>query len=420
MRLLKRFIVLLTSLTAAFSLSMAAYAQSDGFYNENELALPVKAPYDTKYTNIQWSTSEADTAGVPVPFGEYVFMPSGNKIRKLSEKDGSILYTAELSEKVSETCSGAACGEVLIQPARTRIFALNADNLEIKCSRTFGEICTDAAICDGLAYFGAKTDDGYAFYCADIEKELSTVWEYRCESAPSSPALHRDHVVFSAGKTLVCHEKSTDGFTENDIDADMVGAPFVSEYAVFVSTADGGVIKLRLMDSGEVEDGTITRCDTAKGLTSPVVWNGRVYVSSDEGLFILDSLNMTVEQQFKEIKNGTAPLVCYGAGPRVYVTAKLSDYWCLYSINDHEELDEPKISQLAKLQNFEEGRTAVSDMGTMYFRDGIGRLFALTIAPYNVFLMILKLVLLLALIVMVFLLLRYWVKQRAQKRPPEY
>lgn len=418
--LLKRFLYVLTSVTAALSLSMAAYAQSDGFYNESELALPVKAPYDTKYTNIQWSTSEADTAGVPVPWGEYVFMPVGNKIRKLSETDGSIAGTAELSEKVSETCSGAAAGGILIQPARTKIFALNAENLEIKCSRAFGEICTDSAICDGLAYFGAKTDDGYVFYCADTENELSVVWEYPCDSAPSSPALHGEHVVFSAGEKLICHEKDGDGFTENDVGADMVGAPFVSEYAVFLSTSDGGVIKLRLTDSGNVEDGTVTRCEAAEGLTSPVEWDGRVYVSSDEGLFILDSLNMTVEQQFGEIKKGTAPLVCYGAGPRIYVTAPFEDYWCLYSVYDYEELDKPKVSQLAKLENFEGGRTAVSDTGTMYFRDGIGRLFALTIAPYNVFLMILKLVLLLALIVMVFLLLRYWVKQRAQKRPPEY
>ncbi len=418
--MLKRIIRALAGLAAA-ALSVTAFAQSDGFYNESELAVPVKAPYDTKYTNVEWSTSQADTAGVPVPCGEYVFMPAMNKIRKLSEKDGSILCTAELDEKVSETCSGAAAGGILIQPARTKIFALSAADLTIKCSRSFGgEICTDAAIYDNFAYFGVRTDDGYAFYCADIENGLSTVWEYRCELAPSSPALHGGYVVFTVGEKLVCHEKSGDGVTESDIGAETVGAPFVSEYAVFISAADGDVIKLRLTDSGEVEDGTITSCKTAKGLSSPAEWDGRVYVSSDEGLFILDSLNMTVEERLSEIKNGTPPLVCYGSGPRVYVTAPLEDYWCLYSVYDYQELDEPEISQLAKLENFEGGRTAVSDTGTMYFRDGIGRLFALTVAPYNVFMIILKLVLLLALIVMVFLLLRYWVKQRAQKRPPEY
>ncbi len=406
---------------AALMLSVTAAAESDGFYNESELALPVKAPYDTKYTNIQWSTSEADTAGVPVPWGEYVFMPAGNKIRKLSENDGSVLGAAELSEKVSKTCAGAAAGEILIQPTRTKVFAVNTGNLEIKAARGFGgDICTDAAICDNLAYFGVNLIDEYIFYCVDIEKEFSTVWEYSCESAPSSPALHGDYVVFAVGEQLVCHEKSGDGFVENDLGAEISGTPFISEYAVFVSTADGEVIKLRLTENGTTEDGTITRCKTANGLSSPVSWDGRVYVSSDDGLFILDSLNMTVEEQFGEIKNGTAPLVCYGAGPRVYVTAPLEDYWCLYSVYDYSELDSPEISQLAKLEDFEGGRTTVSNEGTMYFRDGIGRLFALTVAPYNVFFIILKLVLLLALIVLVFLLLRSWVKQRAEKRPPEY
>ncbi len=406
---------------AALMLSVTAAAESDGFYNESELALPVKAPYDTKYTNIQWSTSEADTAGVPVPWSEYVFMPTGNKIRKLSEKDGSVLGAAELTEKVSKTCAGAAAGEILIQPARTKIFAVNAVNLEIKAARGFdGEICTNAAVCDNLAYFGVKSDEEYTFYCVDIEKKLSTVWEYSCKSAPSSPALQGDYVIFAVGEQLVCHEKSGDGFVENEIGAEISGTPFISEYAVFVSTADGEVVKLRLTESGAIEDGTITRCKTANKLSSPVSWDGRVYVSSDEGLLILDSLNMTIEQRFEEIKNGTEPLVCYGAGPRVYVTAPLEDYWCLYSVYDYSELDNPEVSQLAKLEDFEGGRTAVSNEGTMYFRDGIGRLFALTVAPYNVFLIVLKLVLLLALIVLVFLLLRYWVKQRAEKRPPEY
>lgn len=401
--------------------SLSAAADSSGFYTESELALAVKAPYDTKYTNVTWSTSEAETVGVPVAAGARVALPVGNKVNLLSEKDGSLSATIELSENASEQCRGAALGNTLIQPTRTGIAVINLQTDRLVQERSFDlPISSDAAMIDSRAYFAAGEEGDYTFFCVDLSNNLEPLWEYRSSEPISAPSIYGERVVFATGTRLVSADSESGQAVENDVGAVITGAPFAAQYAVYVSAEDGCVYKLRLNSDGTLEEDTLTPCKVGGALSSPLQWNGRVYVASSEGFFILDSLNMSVTRRYDEIKGGTAPIVCFGSGTRVYTVAPLEDYWCLYCIFDMDELDEPQISKLAKLQNFEGGRVAVSDSGTMYFRDGIGRLFALIITDYNIFMIVLKLVLLLALIVLVFIWLRQWAKQRNANRPPEY
>lgn len=418
---LKQIISAAAAIIASAAFSITALADSSGFRTEKELALAVKAPYDTKYTNVAWNTSEAESAGVPVASGTSVFLPVGAKVNKLSEDSGEVTASAELTEKVSEDCGGAVLGNTLLQPTRSGLCVINIQTMEIVSYRSFGgTICTDAAIIDNLAYVGVSFDDGCAFYCVDMSDELNTVWEYSCGSTPSSPAVYEDFVLFSAGSTLVSHHYKDDSFNEIDIGAEISGAPFAGEYAVYLSADDGCAYKLRLNSDGSMEEDTLTACEIGGELSSPMAWNGRLYVSSSEGFYILDSLNMDITRSYSDIGYGTEPIVCYGNGSRVYVVAPLESYWCLYSIYDIDDLDEPAVSQLAKLEDFSGGRISVASSGTMYFRDGIGRLYALKVAEYNLLLIIIKLVLLLVLIVLVFVWLRQWVKQRNAKRPPQY
>jgi outer membrane protein assembly factor BamB len=293
--------------------------------------------------------------------------------------------------------------------------------MQVVSSRSFdGAVCTDAAMIDNLAYFGISGESGYEFVCVDLSDELKTVWEYKSEDRISSAAVYGDYVVFGCGSKLVSCDYKSGAATETEIGAEISGAPFAGEYAIYLSGADGNVYKLRLNDDGTAEDGTLTPCEVGGTLSSPLAWNGRVYVSSSEGFYILDSLNMDIMQSYPEIKSGTDPIVCYGNGSRVYLVAQSTDYWCLYSIYDIDDLDEPDVSQLAKLENFEGGRIAVGSGGTMYFRDGVGRLYALAVAPYSILMIVIKLILLLALIVILFIWLRQWAKQRNAKKPPQY
>lgn len=416
------------SIAAAFAAVITAAAaavcgsaESTGFYTEKELALGINAPYDTKYVNILWNTAETETAGVPVSCGTALIRPAGNRVNKLSGETGELLGCAELDEKVSPSCRGAVSGNTLVQPTRSGIAVINVQTMQQVSSRSFdGTPSSDAAIIDSLAYIAVSGADGYTFYCVDLANGLETVWEYSSSEPLSAPSLSGDYVLFGAGRTLVSVHYKSGEYKESDIGAGICGAPFSGEYAVYLSAEDGNVYKLRLTDDGAVEPDTLTPCKAGGELSAPLAWNGRVYVCSSDGLVIMDSLNMEVTRTISEIKGGTAPLICYGNGPRVYTVAPLEDYWCLYSVLDADEAEAPAVSKLAKLENFEGGRIAAAQNGTLYFRDGIGRVYALAVAQYSILLIVVKLVLLAALFVLVFMLLRKWAKQRSAKRPPQF
>ncbi len=403
---------------AALSLSISAeIVSSVGFRTESELVTAAKTPYDGKYTNIAWDTEESDSAGVPVTLTDSVIFPVGNKVLKLAENTGEELGSSELSEKVSTGCRGAVVGKCLLQPTRTGLAVINTESMSVECYRSFGgNIITDAAAIGNFGYVGVETDDSFSFICVNMEN-LETLWEYASDSPLTSPALFGDYVVFGAGSSLITHHYSGEGYTETPVGTEISGPPFAGEYAVYFSGSDGKSYKLRLNDDGTLEEDTLISCDIGGKLSSPVAWNGRLYVASSEGFYILDSLNMEIITSIPDIKSGTDPIICYGNGPRVYLLYPEGELWNFCCVLDSEELEAPEVTIPARLENFAGGRLTVSSNGTMYFRDGIGRLYAAQVAPYNILLVVVKLLMLLVLVVLVLLILRYWAKNRNANKP---
>ncbi|MCM1274582.1 MAG: hypothetical protein NC299_04365 [Lachnospiraceae bacterium] len=406
--------------TAAFA-ETVTFTETAGFADESA-AVNAKTPYDKNYVEIMWSTSEAETAGVPLADGEFVLIPTLNKVNKLAQKDGSLVSFAELDEKVSENCRGAVLNGVLVQPARTKIFVVETEDMRVVCSAAFGEIVTDVAVIDNYAYFGAKTGDAYKFVCADVSDGLKTVWEYASDSAVTSPSLFGEYVLFGAGESLVAHGKNGAEFAENPVGAEIT-AVFAGKYAVFMSGADGNLYKLRLTDGGSAEEDTLISCGLGGELTAPAELNNRVYVGSSEGFFVLDGLNMEVAERFPELKNCTAPFICTGRGQRAYTAAPYTESdggvcWYLYNILDGDDVQ--TVSELAKIIDYTDGRSAVAANGTMFFRDAFGRVWAVRERENDLFTIILKILLMLAIIIMLMLILRAWAKKRNEKKPPQY
>ena len=77
----------------------------------------------------------------------------------------------------------------------------------------------------------------------------------------------------------------------------------------------------------------------------------------------------------------------------------------------------PTDQIIALMDDFTDGRSAVSKNGTLYFRDSMGRLFALTKVEYNIFMMVLKVIIMLALIAGVFIWIRMLGKRRSASMP---
>lgn len=390
-----------------------------GFASESETVLTVQTPYDKNYVSIDWSTSEAETVGVPLCFGEYVLVPTLNKVNKLSEEDGKITASATLDEKVSENVRGVILNGTLIQPARTSLYVIGLEDMSVIRSKTFGEIVTDVAAADGLAYFGYKDGEKYKMCCADISDGLNVVWEYETENAVTSPSGIGDRIIFGDGSSLVVREDNR--FVKNEVGA-VITYVYAGKYAVFMSCANGELRKLRLDEEGVTEEDSLMSCMLGGKLTAPAGVENHIYVGSAEGFFVVDGLNMEITKCFEELKNSSAPVVTTGSGVRAYTAAPHSDpngdRWYLYNILDTDK-DQTAL-ELAKIVDFTNGKIAVSQSGRMFFRDARGQVWAVSATKPNILVNIIKIALILAIIVMALLILRAWAKKRQEKRPPEY
>ena len=126
---------------------------------------------------------------------------------------------------------------------------------------------------------------------------------------------------------------------------------------------------------------------------------------------------MDIEKSYSEIKNGCAPVITYGSGFRAYVAAPVEKEgkWYLYSVLDAN--DELSVNEIVKIIDFTDGKITVSKNGTMYFRDAKGQIYALAIKELNIFTIILKILIFIAIIVLFVLILRAWIKKHSDKTP---
>lgn len=421
---MKKLIKPISAICAAFFITMTvtltAFADSAGFAVEKERSLPVKTPYDKSRVEIRWNTNEGENVGTPISDGEFVLLPTLNTVRRLGETDGKLAGFVVFDEKVSQQHSGAVLGGILVQPTSTMLYAVETESMKVLRSRQFGEIMTDVALLDDLVYFGAKTSDGgYTFFCADYKNDFKTVWEYSCKSSVTSPALYGDMVVFGADDKLVVHRSNNTEYKETSIGAELTNV-FAGRYAIFMTSSDGNVYKLRLMSDGSAEEDTLESCAVGGELTAPAEYNNRVYVGSSDGFFILDGLNMKVLKSFPELKNSSAPIITYATGQRAYTVARDDQLNrdVLYSILDTE--DGQTLSEIVKIIDYTGGKCALSAAGTMYFRTADGKLWAISETKNNVFIMVIKAILAIAILVMFIIIILAWSKKRKAKRPPEY
>lgn len=413
---MKRLVLALTAL-AFFSLSISASAA--GFASESDVLSTAQTPFDKKYVKIDWHTPQGENVGVPLAFEDFLYLPTLNKVNKISEKDGKITASTELDEKVSTSARGVIDDGLLIQPTRTELHVINVAEMQLLHTKSFGEIITDVACEDGLAYFGFKDGGAFKFRCADVSNELETVWEYSSEKPVTSATKIGGKIVFGSGENLIVRTESD--FAENPVGAE-ISHVFAGKYAIFMCCDNGELRKLRLDDDGKAEENSLGVCELGGTLTAAVGVDNHIYVGSTEGFFVIDGLNMDVTKRFDELKNASAPILTLGNGVRAYTAAPHSDAdgnrWYLYSVLDTDET--VTLSELAKIIDFTDGKAAVSDSGRMFFRDAKGQVWAISLSKPSLILGIIKVILAFAILIMLILILRAWVKNRQAKKPPKF
>lgn len=416
---LSNFLVKISAfLLSAAALTTIAAADTGGFRNEKELISPALTPYDNKYTSIQWNTEPADKIGVPVAFAESVLIPSGNTIIRLNEADGTKMAQIELPAAVCTSYSGTMRGTVLYQPLENGICAVDFTTGTVTATRLFdGNIDSDVSYIDNKLYFSVTNGGLETFYCTNAENDFETIYEYPSDANITSATIQGEYIIFGAGNKLVTHHYRDGGFIEIPVENDITSTPFASQYAVFFTDSAGYACKLRLNSDGTMEDDTLVRCEVGENSSAPLAYNNKLYLSSENGFQVLDSINMEITHTIPTIKNGSDPFICYGNGIRVYCVGNNEGRWELHSIFDMSEDKAPTDEILAIMENYENGRSDVSENGTLYFRDSYGRVYALTRVDYDIISIVIKLLILIALMAGVFIWIRMIGKRRNAINP---
>jgi hypothetical protein len=401
--------------------SITASAEGSGFSGEDRLITAASAPHDNKYTEIQWGGNiKRENCGVPITDGERLLLPCGDKLLALDEKTGAELSSTELPGKCSEEYAGAKLGASLLLPLENGAALINTDSLVVeRCWSFGGDTASDCAIIDKMGYFAVEYDESWEFICIDLDSDSTKkLWGCVVKDKPSAAAVQGDNIIFAAGENIYTHHyKDSTPAEEIPVGKKITGSPFATEYAVFISTEDGNAGKFRLNSDGTYEEDTLTFCKVGASPSSPLSWNGRLYVAADDGFYILDNLNMEVSYVLNDIKGGCTPQVHYGSGPYIYTVAPREDRWAVYCVRDMDEESEPTYAILAQMENFSRGAFCASAEGTLYFLDAVGRVYALTIAPFDVMGLIIRLVVLLALMALVFIWFKKMADRRASLRP---
>ncbi len=400
-------------------MTATASAESFGFRNEASLVSAARTANDNKYTNIQWNTAEAENVGAPIAYGESVLVPIGSSILRYAEENCFKEAEIKLPEAVCTDYSGVMDGATLIQPTVSGFCTVDFNTAEITHHKSFeGSVDSDIAVIDDMVYLSVKSGGSETFYCVQLSDGLPVLWEYSAEADITSPTVQGDYVIFGAGNNLVTSHYKDGTCVEIPVGSSIVGAPFASQYAVYLTTEDGKAVKLRLNSDGTMEEDTLVSCDIGANPTAAVAHNNRLYAVSDKGLSIIDSINMESIEVLPEMAGGSAPFITIGNGPRIYTVAPYeNERQALYCVYDAGEDAQPIQEILAIMQNYEGGKSAVSEAGTMYFRDGFGRLYALTPVGYDLLTIIVKLIVLVLLIAGVFWWIRLVGKRRAKNNP---
>lgn len=403
-----------------FLAGTAAETQNSGFSGENRYITPAALAYNNKYTQIAWGGDvQREDCGKPLACGDKVLLPVGDTVVCIDESTGAETQSVALSEKCSCEYSGAIIGGTLLQPTESGIAVIDAENMALQRSISLGgSVSSDCAVIDGSGYIAVQINGDYEMQCIDLESDTASVlWSVKTSGKPSAPAVQGDYVIFAAESSIFVCDYQSGSFSEIPVGKTVTGAPFTTEYAVFFSTADGNAGKLRLNSDGTLEEGTLTFCKVGANPSTPVSWNGRLYVCADDGLYVLDNLNMDVSYVLSDIKGGCTPQIHYGSGPYIYTVGKYEDGWAVYCVLDDDDTEEPTYTILARVDYFEAGAFCGSTGGSLYVLDDIGRLYSLTIVPFDVVSLVIKLIVLLALIALVFVWLKKVIKRKDNLRP---
>jgi len=222
-------------------------------------------------------------------------------------------------------------------------------------------------IVDGTVYIGNSDGNVYAVNAEDGAKE----WDYPTpDSVSSSPSVAGGVVyVGSDGGDIYALDASGGSFVSDPLFwwSDTGSSPTLADGNVYVVSDE-----LYALDAS---DGTVEWRSEVGGEASPVVADGTIYTSTDQGVYALDSSDGEVLWKFETEMSSLpfpSPTVADGT---VYIGdhgGTLEREGNFYAIDASDGTEEWSVETAGSV-----GATATVADGTVYVGDGVGGVYAL-------------------------------------------
>ena len=383
----------------------------------------MKTARNADEVNVKWAKSYKGTSmwanmGAPIIVGDNIYVAVKDKIKKIDKNTGEELAEGTMASSVgffSFACYGDG---MLFVPAGGRVQAFDADTLESLWMTEASGYQTNAPVIynDGRIYMGLTNGSASEgeFFCVDTKDDDPAktdeikpyLWEDKASACYwAGAAVVGNAVIYGndAGEL-----QSRDKVTGEAIDILYVDSNIRSSVAYDETTGDiyftakdaARAYGMKLNDDGSF-DKTTLRAGDVQGLTTttPVVYNGRVYVTSgsmdDPSVNAITVLNADTMEKIYEASLGgicqASPLMSTAyanAGNKntVYLYVTLNNSTSeVKVIRDYEGNTTPDVQSLyvpePEFQQYCTHSLICDDEGTIFHRNDGGNLIALSATP---------------------------------------
>lgn len=370
-----------------------------------------ESPISDPMTGKSLSWEKKLSAGIdisPIVYEDFVYVATGDKkVYCLDRNTGHILWENSSSGNGFLLANLAYGKGMIFVPTKDgKIFAFDAETgVEIwNVTVSSNQLNTPVTYDNGRIYFGdcvtggsGSSNDG-AYYCYDVEKGTQ-LWTRNSTSGGgyywSGSAISGAYLIYGDDRShLVSVEKDT-GTTIDEIDVSSVFGVEANEIRasivfyddkLYFTSKGGYCFSLGFNNSSGMFDTTSTcKGKISSSVSTPSVYNGKVYVGSAGAISCLNADDLTDIWTFEvsgSVKSSPALSNYYDTGDGtvyIYITTNAED-GIVYCLKDYDG----NIDPVVQWSYAESGKTdwslagvAISD-GWVYYGTDTGYLFGLT------------------------------------------
>ncbi|CDM69036.1 putative membrane protein [Clostridium bornimense] len=370
-----------------------------------------KTPTTSLEVKEKWSVEvgEGWKFSDPIIVGDYIYSTDSSKIKKYSRETGEEILSNTLTESISWSSRIAyGDGKIFVPTNNGRIQCVDADTLDMLWISPVIEDTSLQGIgtvvyYDGYVYCGVSSNSGdNGFYYALSVEDKNTkksdeikdyAWKYEPKEGKkgyylTGGAVVGNNIIFAGEKgEVVAHSLKEDKV----IDAIDIGDGIRSSIhydkkseKIYLSTKGGSICSIKVNEDGTFDKGSlISTVIGADSVSSPVVYNGRVYVCSGKNFLVLDGTSLNTIYQIWGISSKSSPILTTAYANKdnnntvylyVFNSSSPDSIYCIKDFEGNTKENYEKIISTSKPHS-NNSSAAIDEYGSIYFKNDSGYLF---------------------------------------------